>query len=224
MGVISYQILTERVGEIARKCGRRADDITIVAVSKGASVDAIASLAASGAVCFGESRVQEAARKIPFLPQEYQWHYMGKVQSNKAAYIVQHFSLVHSVDSLAAAEQLSKRSVQAGRICSILLEVNTSGETSKQGLSEAKWEELLPFLVALPSLSIEGLMAMAPRGNNEAEARRCFSRLRELREKWRCGMPDPQRFRHLSMGMSHDFPIAIEEGATLLRIGTALFG
>lgn len=146
------------------------------------------------------------------------------MQSNKAAKAVSSFQLIHSVDTPALARKISQAGEARGFGTSILLQVNTSGEASKHGLSDEGWEAALPEMNQLPFLKIEGLMTMAPLTEDQTVIRTCFRNLRELRDQWSTRMKDPAAFKHLSMGMSHDYLIAIEEGATLLRIGTAIFG
>lgn len=220
----AYAQILKQVRDKAGACGRNADEITVITVSKGYPVPLIELAYQEGARDFGESRLQEAVTKIPLLPSDCRWHFIGTLQSNKAAKAVSSFQLIHSVDNPALARKISQASETLGFATPILLQVNTSGEESKHGLSAKGWEQALPELNQLPFLKIEGLMTMAPLTEDEKVIRSCFRTLRELRDQWRTRMKDPASFNHLSMGMSHDYLIAIEEGATLLRIGTAIFG
>lgn len=218
-----YGSILEQVQEKAVSSGRNPQEIEIVAVSKFCPVETLESVYRQGCRNFGESRLQEALKKISSLPSDCIWHLVGTLQTNKVRKAISHFQLIHSVDDLPLAEIISEAGRSMGITTSILLQVNTSGEPSKQGLSPQGWEEALDIVNHLSHLRIEGLMTMAPFTEDEAIIRNCFRTLRELRDKWRPQMSDPSLFRHLSMGMSHDFLIAIEEGATLLRIGTAIF-
>ena len=175
---------------------------------------------ASGCRDFGESRLQDALPKISSAPPDIHWHLIGTLQKNKVRKAIGAFALIHSVDSPELAAKISECGQEAGIITPVLLQVNTSGETTKHGLSEEQWQPHLEMLLKLPFLRLEGLMTMAPFVEETDVIRRCFARLRQMRDRLALGHP----FRHLSMGMSHDYRIAIEEGATLLRIGTALFG
>lgn len=218
-----YAQILKKVHDKAEECGRQADEITVIAVSKGLPLPSLELAYQEGARHFGESRLQEALTKIAHLPSDCRWHLIGTLQSNKAAKAVSSFQLIHSVDTPALARKISQASEARGFETSILLQVNTSGETAKHGLSAEGWKEALPELNQLPFLKIEGLMTMAPLTEDQKVIRSCFRELRELRDQWRTRMKDPASFKHLSMGMSHDYLIAIEEGATLLRIGTAIF-
>lgn len=188
----------------------------MIAVSKTYSVDAVREVYGAGCRDFGESRVQEALPKIELGASDLRWHLIGTLQANKVRKVVGKFCLIHAVDSLELARKISSCSQEMGIESQVLLQVNTSGETSKRGLSAGQWEPHLNEVMALPNLQVEGLMTMAPLTEDEQVVRECFRRLRQFR--------DQLRLRHLSMGMSHDYPIAIEEGATLLRIGTVIFG
>jgi hypothetical protein len=165
---------------------------------------------------FGESRLQEARAKIPLVSGRAHWHLVGHLQTNKARDAVALFEMIHSVDSVKLAAEINKWAERAGKTQAILLEVNVSGEASKFGLKPEDLDAALSEINRLPRLEVGGLMTIAPFRDNVEEARPCFRRLRELRD--RAGL------RELSMGMTHDFEIAIEEGATMVRIGTAIFG
>lgn len=212
----NYLRVWESVARLAQACGRKEDEITVIAVSKTYSVDAVREVYGAGCRDFGESRVQEALPKIESGASDLRWHLIGTLQANKVRKVIGKFCLIHAVDNLELACKISSCSQEIGIESQVLLQVNTSGETSKRGLSVGQWEPHLDEVMALPNLKVEGLMTMAPLTDDERVVRECFRRLRHFR--------DQLRLRHLSMGMSHDYPIAIEEGATLLRIGTVIFG
>jgi len=214
--------IQQQISAACARAGRAAESVTLLAVSKTHPPEAIAAAAAAGLRLFGESKIQEARAKIPLCPGNLRWHFIGHLQSNKCREAVELFSMIQGVDSLELARELNKRAEAAAKTMPVLLEVNVAGEASKFGYQPerllADWGEL----AALPRLEIHGLMTVPPYTTDPEKARPHFRRLREL--KARCedllGAPLPQ----LSMGMSGDFEVAIEEGATLVRIGTALFG
>lgn len=213
-----YAKILEHVGAIAKQCGRDPNEITLIAISKTHSKEAIESVYQGGGRHFGESRLQEALPKIESCPKDITWHMVGPLQRNKVAKAVAAFDLIHSVADLSLAKKIS----EANTPTDILLQVNTSGELSKQGLGEQQWLEVFPELLTLPNLSIQGLMTIAPLTEDTSEIRSTFSKLRLFKEKLTQTYNLP--LKHLSMGMTNDYPIAIEEGATLLRIGSAIFG
>lgn len=218
-----YGQLKQQIKEKALACGRNPNEIGLVAVSKNYSVNAMQAAYQEGCREFGESRVQEALEKIPLLPSDCKWHLIGNLQSNKVSRAVSSFQLIHSVDHPLLAQKISQVSQAKGIITPILLQVNTSGEVTKHGLSAEEWQKSLEAINQLSHLRIEGLMTMAPYTHDQHLIRSCFQRLCQIREEWRKQMKEPACFQHLSMGMSNDYLIAIEEGATLLRIGSALF-
>lgn len=189
--------------------------VTLIAVSKKRSIREILSLYALGCRDFGESRLQEALFKKPELPQDIRWHFIGPLQKNKVSKVVENFSLIHSVDSLALAQYIQQKSEERGVISSILLQVNISGETSKQGFTPDGCRRAYATLQNLSSLNIQGLMTLAPLTKDHSIIKKTFSGLRQLR--------DELKLFHLSMGMSQDYKIALEEGATLVRLGSLLF-
>ncbi|MBS0650698.1 MAG: YggS family pyridoxal phosphate-dependent enzyme [Verrucomicrobia bacterium] len=207
--------LRRQIAEACQRSNRSPSDIALIAVTKYASLEALQEAYAMGLRTFGESRIPTALDKMAQLPSDIAWHFIGHLQSNKVAKAIGRFALIHSMDSLDLAKKISSASVQQNCTTPILLQVNTSGETSKQGFTPDSCRGHFLELSQLPGITIQGLMTMAPLTDDEKVVRSCFSRLRSLR--------DELKLRHLSMGMSHDFPIAIEEGATLLRIGSALF-
>jgi len=216
-----------RVAQAAARAGRDPAEITLVAVSKTKPFGMIAELAAAGQVDFGENRLEELWEKVDEAERTglagIRWHAIGTIQSRKSKQAVGPFALVHSVDTRKLAERLSRDAEAAGQRVAALLEVNVSGEESKHGFTPAGLLAELPDLLALPGLHIQGLMTMATL-ESEAEATRpTFQRLRLLLDEIRQRFPQGD-WRHLSMGMTNDFEVAIEEGATIVRVGTAIFG
>jgi len=204
------------------RSGRAPDSVKLLAVSKTHPPDTIQEAVNCGQIFFGENKIQEAKAKIPLCPGRARWHFIGHLQSNKVRDAVDLFEMIQGVDSLAVAREISKRAEQAAKTMPILLEVNVAGEASKFGYPPAQLLTELETLNALPKIEIHGLMAIPPYAPVAEKSRPYFKRLRELKTECEkiLGAPLPQ----LSMGMSGDFEIAIDEGATIVRIGTALFG
>lgn len=212
-----YRHVLESIQEIAVKCGRDPKEITLVAVTKGHSLEHVMPAYEAGCRDFGENRLLEVLEKISKTPDDLRWHLIGTLQKKKVPKAVGTFALIHSVDTFALAQKISQYSERSGVETPILLQVNTSGEEAKHGLSPEDWKHVYEDVIKLPGISVHGLMTMAPLIEDKSRIRDCFSRLRELRDEL-------QLTRHLSMGMTNDYPIAIAEGATILRIGTAIFG
>ncbi len=214
--------LRERLAAACARAGRDPASVTLMAVSKHQPPEAIRAALDAGLTCFGESRVQEAKLKIPLCPGRAHWQMIGHLQSNKCRDAVALFSLIQSVDSLALAQELNRQCEKAAKTMPILLEVNVAGEGSKFGYAPARLLAEFAEWSSLPRLEVHGLMTIAPYTPTPERGRPVFRRLSELRTECEqlLGAPLPQ----LSMGMSGDFEVAIEEGATLVRIGTALFG
>lgn len=210
-----YLEILQQVQDFARKNKRDPKSITLVAVTKGRTVDEILSLYQLGCRNFGESRVDEALEKMEKLPKDIQWHLIGTLQKNKVRKVMGKFALIHSVDTPELAKKISECSLETGLKTPILLQANTSGEESKHGLSFEEWLEKFGEMKQLEGIDIRGLMTIAPLMDDENTIRHSFAKLRELGERL--------KLKHLSMGMSQDYPLAIAEGATLLRIGTALY-
>lgn len=212
----------DRIAQAANRCGRDPHTVRLVAVSKTHPAEAVAAAAAAGQHLFGESRVQEARDKIPSCPKELEWHFIGHLQKNKVRQALPLFSFFHSIDSTELARAMDRIAGETARKVDGLLEVNISGEQTKHGFSPAALREELAGLAALPNLRLRGLMTMAPYSDNPEDARPVFCALRELRDELQ------QKHNHalpeLSMGMSGDFEPAIEEGATLVRVGSSIFG
>jgi pyridoxal phosphate enzyme (YggS family) len=212
----NIKLVNQRIRAAAERVGRDASTIALIAVSKAIEPDFVEAALASGQTVFGESKVQEAKAKIPAVSSRARWHMIGHLQSNKARDAVALFDLIHSVDSRKLAEEVNKWSEGSGKTQAVLLEVNVSGEGSKFGLKPEDLESTLNDINHLSRLEVRGLMTVAPFAEEAAQVRPYFRRLRELR--------DALGLRDLSMGMSHDFEVAIEEGATMVRIGSAIFG
>lgn len=216
----------QRIEQAARRAGRRPDEVTLVAVTKGVPPEAIREAFQAGQRLFAENRVQELVAKqraLADLPVE--WHLVGHLQRNKVKEVIGRISLFHALDSLRLAAELDRRLQAAGRTLAVLLEVNISGEPTKFGVAPHEAVEVARAVVErFPALRLGGLMAIGPHVEDEAAIRQAFRRLRELFQAIASeGFAGPG-FRHLSMGMSFDFEWAVEEGATMVRIGTAIFG
>jgi pyridoxal phosphate enzyme (YggS family) len=215
--------IRERIAAAAARAGRDPASVQLVAVSKTFPAAAVQAAHAAGQRLFGENRVQELAAKAPELPPDIAWHLIGHLQGNKAAKAVEHAACLQAVDSTALLQRLDRLAGEAGRRLPILLEVNVSGEAGKFGLrGEAEIQACAEAALASPHLAWQGLMTMAPFAVPEAELRRVFAALRDLRDRLARDLAAP--LPELSMGMSGDFEPAIAEGATLVRIGTAIFG
>lgn len=212
----------EQIAQAAANLGRNAGDIELVAITKTHPAEKVREAIEAGQTLFGESRVQEARAKIPELPSSLRWHFVGHLQKNKIRYALPLFELFHGVDSLALAQEMDRVAAEEGLHPRVLLEVNVSGEGSKFGFSPDKLREQMEQLLALQRLSILGLMTIPPLADKAEASRRYFVQLRALRDRVQAEfhVDLPQ----LSMGMTQDFPIAVEEGATLVRVGTAIFG
>jgi pyridoxal phosphate enzyme (YggS family) len=212
----------EQIAGAAAKVGRAADEIELVAISKTHAANKVREAIDAGQTLFGESRVQEARAKIPELPSNLRWHFVGHLQKNKIRHALPLFEMIHSVDSLGLAQDINRIADEEGMHPRVLLEVNVAGEGSKFGFSPDKLCDQMEELLALPRLSILGLMTIPPLAEESEASRKYFVQLRELRDRlqteFRVDLPQ------LSMGMTHDFAVAVEEGATLVRVGTAIFG
>jgi pyridoxal phosphate enzyme (YggS family) len=218
----NFETIRRRIGEACARAKRNPADVQLLAVTKGHGPDTIAAAADVGQSLFGENKVQEAKAKIPLCPGRLRWHMIGHLQSNKCRDAVQLFDMLEGVDSLALATEINKQAERLAKTMPILLEVNVAGESSKFGYKpDALLTEFMQ-INALPKIEIHGLMTVPPYSPNPERSREYFRQLRALKTKCEeiLGAPLP----HLSMGMSADFEIAIEEGATIVRIGTALFG
>ena len=222
----------ERIAAAARRVGRDPEEITLVAVTKTVPAHRVREAWELGLTDFGENRVQEAVAKIPLVVPEGErasdrppprWHMIGHLQRNKVKHVIPLFDIIHSVDSVRLAREIERRAAQAGRVMPILLEVNVAGEATKYGFAPEEVAAAVEDIAPLPHLEIHGLMTVAPIAEDPEEVRPHFRRLRELRDALARRFPSLD-WRHLSMGMTDDFEVAIEEGATMVRIGRAIFG
>lgn len=215
--------IKKRISQAAKGCWRNPDEVRLVAVGKTQKTSTISHAISGGAEIIGENYIQEAREKFDALfHMEAKWHFIGHLQSNKAKYAVRIFDLIHSVDSLKLARTLDKYAYKAGKQQRILLQVNISGESTKSGVGDEQAIALVQSILALENLKIRGLMTMPPFFDAPEKARPYFKALRKMRDRieHQIGIKLPD----LSMGMTGDFEVAIEEGATMVRIGTALFG
>ena len=212
----------ELMADAARKSGRTAEQIELVAVSKTHAAEKVQEAIEAGQLLFGESRVQEARAKIPLLPSRLRWHFIGHLQKNKIRHALPLFELFHGIDSLVLAQEMERIAEEEGMRPRVLLEVNVAGEASKHGFSPEALRRDLEAALSLGRLTIEGLMTLPPFAPEAEASRQYFIALRKLRDQLEAEFD--VRLPQLSMGMSGDFPIAIEEGATLVRVGTAIFG
>jgi pyridoxal phosphate enzyme (YggS family) len=224
-GILSGRLeaLEERMEAACRRAGRNRSEITLVAVTKTVSAEIAALLPSLGVLDLGESRPQELWRKATILPETVRWHQVGHLQRNKVAATLPWVRLIHSVDS---GRLLSALELEAGKInreVDVLLEVNVSGEVSKHGFEPHEFPEVMKATPELTRVRITGLMTMAAFEEEPERCRPTFAELRRLRDQWRSNLSPPHHLDHLSMGMSNDFEVAIEEGATIVRLGTVLF-
>src|SRR5437762_1683138 len=212
----------EQIAQATGKAGRSIDDVELVAISKTHDAVKVREAIEAEQSLFGESRVQEARVKIPELPSNLRWHFVGHLQKNKIRHALPLFELIHSVDSLALAQDVNRIAEEEGLHPRVLLEVNVAGEGSKFGFDPEKLRAEMESLLALPRLSILGLMCIPPIADEAEASRKYFVALRELRDR-----VQPEfhvDLAQLSMGMTQDYGVAVEEGATLVRVGTAIFG
>jgi len=223
MSTVKENLLSvlEKIEKAARKAGRDPKEVKLVAVSKTVEVARIREAIEAGVTVLGENYVQEAQKKIQEIGKLVSWHFIGHLQSNKAKYAVRLFDMIHSVDSIPLAEELNRRADQVGQAMTVMIEVNLSKEATKFGTDEEHLLNLARRIRETKHLSLEGLMTMPPYFDSPEMSRPYYVALREVKEKMaREGIP----LKELSMGMSNDFEIAIEEGATFVRVGTAIFG
>ena len=222
----NYQHVLSRIALAADRAGRNSNEIKLVAVSKTHPVSAIKEAIKAGCNIFGENKVQEAEDKIAELGRKAaEWHLIGHLQSNKARNAVQLFDVIHSVDSVELATRLERICLEEGRdLLSVLVQVDLAGEETKSGIAEAEMQPLIDVLRSCERLRFDGLMVLPPFFEAPEAARPYFVRLREIRDRLEAEGAFNDRRGELSMGMSHDFEVAIEEGATVVRVGTAIFG
>ncbi len=227
----NHQRVLSRIAAAARRSDRSAEEIRLVVVTKTQPLEILQAAIEAGVRIFGENYPEEGVSKIQALSAQsgVEWHMIGHVQSRKARLVADHFALLHSLDSLKLAQRLDRFSAERHRVLPVLLEFNTGGEVSKSGwnaFDESRWNEFLPEigqLLDLPNLRVHGLMTMPPLGTDPEESRRFFVHLRRLRDHLADQFPQAN-WRELSMGTSADFEVAVGEGATLVRVGTAIVG
>jgi len=214
----------ERILRASERSGRRADSIELVAVSKTRSASDVREAVAAGVQVLGENRVQEALEKAPAVQPQASWHLVGHLQRNKARAAVRLFDLIHSVDSVRLAKELGRRALQTESQAHILVQVNTSGEASKFGIRADGALDLVGEISGVQGVAVDGLMTIGAFLPDPEAVRPCFARLRRLGETIDSAAIPGVSMHHLSMGMTSDYEVAIEEGATLVRVGTAVFG
>lgn len=220
----NYLAVEEKVKEACRRAGRNRDEVTLIAVSKTKPMSMIEELLPLGVVDFGENKVQELTAKEEALLSGIHWHMIGHLQRNKVKYIVDKASLIHSVDSLRLAETVSQEAEKKGVTANILIEVNVAGEDSKFGVSPDETAALAEAIAKLPNIAVKGLMTIAPFVENAEENREIFRNLRKLSVDIEEKKFNNVTMAVLSMGMTGDYEVAIEEGATMVRVGTGIFG
>jgi hypothetical protein len=214
----------ERIAAAAKRAGRDPSSVKLVTVTKTIDIEQIRVAVAAGAAVLGENRVQEAREKIERLGNVASWHLIGTLQSNKAKYAVKLFDLVHSVDTLELAKEIDRQAARIGKTQDVLIEVNIAGEASKSGVPLNAAIDLVRDAAGLKHIRIKGLMTMPPYSENPEDSRQHFRKLRELSGSVTKDNVHGVSMQELSMGMSGDFEVAVEEGATLVRVGTAIFG
>ncbi len=220
----NLNLVMDRIASAARRAGRDPSSIKLVAVTKTVDVDKIREAVSAGATILGENRVQEAREKIEKLGEIASWHLIGRLQTNKAKYAVKLFDLIHSVDGIELARELDRQAAKFGKVQNVLIEVSIAGEASKAGVVFSDAPELIKEAAKHRNISIKGLMTMPPFSENPEDSRPHFWKLRELADAIiKEGIPGVS-MSELSMGMSGDFEVAVEEGATMVRVGTAIFG
>ena len=216
--------INDKIKKAALRVNRSHEEIKLVAVTKTATIEQIKEAISAGVKIIGENKVQEAIEKYQIVSADIDWHLVGHLQTNKVKYAIEIFDCIHSVDSIKLAEEIDKRSLQFGKITNVLIEVNVSGEETKYGI---KPEEVEPFLKEISKFSrirVRGLMTIAPIVEDKEEVRPYFRKLRELSKEIKSKNLKNVKMDYLSMGMTEDFEVAIEEGANMVRIGRGIFG
>lgn len=226
MGIVAENLgaVKERIAKAAARVGRDPDSITLVAVTKTVAVDRIREAIEAGHGVFGENRVQEAQEKVQALGRRVQWHLIGHLQRNKVRYVGDLFEMIHSVDSLPLAQDIDRRAAQRGIVMPILIQVNIGDEGTKSGVPATEAPALVQAIATLSHIAVKGLMSVPPPVADPEDARPYCVQLRRLAEQIGQANIPHVSMAELSMGMSHDFEVAIQEGATLVRVGSAIFG
>jgi pyridoxal phosphate enzyme (YggS family) len=220
----NYRKILDRIADAAAKRGRKSTDVRLLGAAKSQSVESIRAAIAAGVSMIGENYVQEAQEKKALIPQAVEWHMIGHLQRNKAKAAVELFDLVESLDSVALARELDKQGRQQRKKVRAFVEVNLAGEESKTGIAKDGVASLLEAIAVLEHVAVEGLMTVPPFREDSEAIRPFFCELREIKAKFNGQRIPNVDLKELSMGMTHDYPVAVEEGATIVRIGTALFG
>jgi PLP dependent protein len=220
----NYRKIINRIGDAASKAGRKPEEIKLLAAAKSQTVGSIQAAIAAGVRLIGENYVQEAEDKRKIISEPAEWHMIGHLQSNKVKVALNIFDLIQSLDGLALALELDKEGKKKDKTVRTMIEVNLGDEASKSGVGQDKVAELLKRVGDLSYVRVEGLMAVPPFKENPDEVRPYFRALKDLQLELQCLRISNVSLNQLSMGMTHDYPIAVEEGATIVRIGTALFG
>ena len=216
--------IRERIAAAAARAGRDPSGVRLMGVTKTVGDDRILQAIEAGIDIIGENYVQEARRKIELMGKSAEWHFIGHLQTNKAKYAVRLFDMIHSVNRMSLAEELNRRAAAAGVVCRVLIEVNLGGEESKSGAPPEEAPALIRSVAQMANLSIRGLMTMAPWYEDPERARPCFAGLRAIRDRIAAENIPNVAMRELSMGMTDDFEVAVEEGSTIVRVGRAIFG
>lgn len=214
----------EQIARAAERAGRRAEDVTLIAVSKTFDSATVQQAVDAGARDLGENRVQEAASKVAMVKGNVRWHLIGHLQSNKARQAIEAFDVIHTIDSVELAERLDRIAGETGRGPAVLIQVDLAHEATKSGADESELPAIIEALDSARYLGFRGLMTLPPFFDSSEQTRPYFRRLREILEGLNRVREPGQKLTELSMGMSHDFDVAIEEGATMVRVGTAIFG
>lgn len=220
----NISLIRQRIEAASARSGRDPQSVRLMAVSKTVALERIREALEAGITLLGENYVQEAREKIPAIGHAAEWHMIGHLQTNKVKYVVNLFDWIHSVDRLELARELDKRAGQNNRRLNVLIEVNVSGEESKNGMEPDAALELVRQVSLLPNISVRGLMTMPPYSDNPENSRPHFQALRKLRDEISAAAIPNIRMDELSMGMTDDFEVAIEEGTTIIRVGRAIFG
>ena len=220
----NYRQIRARIDDAAAKCGRNSQDVKVLGAAKAQSVASVRAAIAAGVSLIGENYVQEARDMKAQIPGAVEWHMIGHVQRNKAKATVELFDVIESLDSVGLARELEKQGERIGKKIRALVEVNLAGEESKNGIAKGELASLLAAVATLDHVAVEGLMTVPPFREDPEEIRSYFRELRELKAKFNAQRIPHVDLQELSMGMTHDYPVAVEEGATIVRIGTALFG
>jgi pyridoxal phosphate enzyme (YggS family) len=214
----------EQIARAAERAGRSAEDVTLIAVSKTFDPSTVQKAVDAGAHDLGENRVQEALTKVAIVKGRIRWHLIGHLQSNKARQAVEAFDVIHTIDSSELAQRLDRIAGDTGRTPEVLIQVDLAHEPTKSGADESELPAIVEALDGSHNLKFRGLMTLPPFFDSPEQTRPYFRRLREIREDLNHGRPSERKLTGLSMGMSHDFEVAIEEGATMVRVGSAIFG